>query len=121
MNYLKNVPVLILFLLKISAFAQAPLALPQIINYSYGQYKGGIQNWDVAQDANGILYFGNNDGLLSFNGRFWTIYHLPNFTVVRSVEVDAHNRIFVGGQDEAGYFFPDAHGVLTYHSLIGLV
>jgi ligand-binding sensor domain-containing protein/DNA-binding CsgD family transcriptional regulator len=121
MNYLKNVPVLILFLLKISAFAQAPLALPQIINYSYGQYKGGIQNWDVAQDANGILYFGNNDGLLSFNGRFWTIYHLPNFTVVRSVEVDALNRIFVGGQDEAGYFFPDAHGVLTYHSLIGLL
>ena len=34
------------------------IATPQIINYNNDQYKAGIQNWDVAQDRNGIMYFG---------------------------------------------------------------
>jgi ligand-binding sensor domain-containing protein len=121
MNHIKKVFILWLLLATFSAFGQSPLALPQVINYSYGQYKGGIQNWDVAQDKHGILYFGNNEGLLTFNGGFWKLYHLPNFTVVRSVEIDARNRIFIGGQDEIGYFSPNLQGVLIYHSLLGLL
>lgn len=121
MYFKSNALFLTLLFITFHASSQAPLAVPQIVNYNYGQYKGGIQNWDVVQDKSGILYFGNNDGLLTFNGRFWNIYHLPNFTVVRSVKVDAKNRIFVGGQDEAGYFFPNVNGVLTYHSLMDLI
>ncbi|RZK81156.1 MAG: transcriptional regulator [Pedobacter sp.] len=100
---------------------KAQIATPQIVNYTNDQYKAGIQNWDIAQDASGILYFGNNDGLLSFNGRFWKLNRLPNFTSVRSVEIDSRNRIFVGGQDEAGYFFPEEDGVLKYHSIVSLI
>lgn len=120
MNFKKNI-LLIILLCPIFSFAQTPLALPQIKNYSYGEYNGGMQNWDVAQDKKGILYFGNNDGLLTFNGSFWNLYQLPNFTVVRSVEIDAQNRIFIGGQDEIGYFFPNKQGRLTYHSLLHLI
>lgn len=101
--------------------AQDQMASPQIVNYNNEQYKAGIQNWDLAQDKNGILYFGNNEGLLSFNGAFWNLIRLPNFTSVRSIEIDSKNRIFVGGQDEAGYFFPDDHGVLKYHSIVSLI
>lgn len=101
--------------------AQDQMASPQIVNYNNEQYKAGIQNWDLAQDKNGILYFGNNEGLLSFNGSFWNLIRLPNFTSVRSVEIDTKNRIFVGGQDELGYFFPDHHGVLKYHSIVPLI
>lgn len=101
--------------------AQSQIASPKIVNYNSSQYKAGLQNWDVAQDKNGILYFGNNEGLLSFNGSFWKNYPLPNHTIVRSVEVDLRNRIFVGGQDELGYFFPDETGSLEYHSLISLI
>lgn len=101
--------------------AQDQIASPQIVNYNNEQYKGGIQNWDLAQDKNGILYFGNNEGLLSFNGSFWNLSRLPNFTSVRSVEIDSKNRIFVGGQDELGYFFPDGQGVLKYHSIVPMI
>lgn len=101
--------------------AQTQIASPQIINYNSEEYNGGVQNWDVAQDNNGIVYFGNNDGLISFNGSFWNVYRLPNYTVIRSVEIDKKNRIFVGGQDEIGYFFPDKNGVLKYHSLVHLI
>jgi hypothetical protein len=107
--------------LVLSSNGQNPISSPKIINYKYSEYKAAPQNWDVAQDKNGVMYFGNNEGLLSFNGRFWKLYQLPNLTVVRSVEIDSENRIFVGGQDEIGYFFPDKNGVLKYHSLIPLI
>src|SRR5690554_7944638 len=93
-------------------FAQYRVAIPQIINYNNNQYKGGLQNWDIAQDSEGIMYFGNNEGLLTFNGRYWNIFPLPNATVVRSVAIDRNNRIYVGGQDEVGYFEADTMGRL---------
>src|SRR5690606_36331263 len=58
--------------------------------------------------------------LLSFNGHYWNIYKTPNLTSVRSVKVQG-NKIFVGAQDEIGYFEPDQNGVLSYHSLVHLV
>lgn len=102
-------------------FAQNKLALPQILNYNSDQYKGGLQNWDIAQDSHGIMYFGNNEGLLSFNGRYWNIHPLPNYTVVRSVAIDRDDKVYVGGQDEMGYFMADARGTLQYHSLLDLI
>ena len=101
--------------------SKAQIATPQIINYNSDEYKAGIQNWDLAQDKSGRMYFGNNEGMLSFNGRFWNLYRLPNLTSVRSIEIDSDNRIFVGGQDEVGYFFPNAGGILKYHSLTSLI
>ncbi|WP_257666486.1 hypothetical protein [Parapedobacter tibetensis] len=90
--------------------AQHHVAIPQIINYNSGQFKGGLQNWDIAQDTQGIMYFGNNEGLLTFNRRYWNIHPLPNATVVRSVAIDRQNRVYVGGQDELGYFEADTKG-----------
>lgn len=104
-----------------TSYAQDLLGIPQVVNYSNEQYNGGMQNWDVQQDKNGILYFGNNEGLLTFNGRFWNIYRLPNFTSVRSIGIDSKNRIYIGAQDEVGYFFPDSQGILKYTSLLNLI
>src|SRR5690606_38005458 len=101
--------------------AQHRVAIPQIINYNNSQYKGGLQNWDIAQDSQGIMYFGNNEGLLTFNGRYWNIFPLPNATVVRSVAIDKNNRVYVGGQDELGYLQADSLGRLRFHSMIDLI
>lgn len=102
-------------------FAQEQMASPEIINYSSEDYNAGLQNWSSDQDKEGILYFGNNEGLLTFNGKFWKLYPLPNATVVRSLKIDDTGKIFVGGQDEFGYFFPNQQGVLKYHSLVTLL
>ena len=101
--------------------SQNTIGLPDVINYSKQAYAGGLQNWDGAQDKNGIIYFANNEGLLSFDGRYWKIYPLPNRTIVRSVELGNDNRIYVGGQDELGYFSPAPNGKLAYHSLVNLI
>ena len=115
---------LLYFLLILSSFkvvAQNQIGTPQIINYNNLSYKAGTQNWDAGQDKLGIMYFGNNEGLLTFNGTFWNLYPLPNKTVVRSLAIDPNGRIYVGGQDEVGYFFPDLNGKLVYHSLKDLI
>jgi len=94
------------------------MGLPDVINYSKEKYLAGLQNWDIKQDSNGIIYIANNEGLLSFDGTFWNLYQLPNKTIVRSVEIGVDNKIYVGGQDELGYFIPGVNGSLQYHSLI---
>jgi DNA-binding CsgD family transcriptional regulator len=100
---------------------QNTIGLPEIINYSKHIYGGGTQNWDIQQDAHGIMYFANNEGVLSFDGIHWKIYPLPNKTIVRSIAIGKDNRIYAGGQDEIGYFSPDSAGVLVYTSLKNLI
>jgi hypothetical protein len=54
----------------LNSFAQNTIGLPEIINYTKQAYNAGTQNWDIRQGRNGVLYFGNNEGLLSFDGHF---------------------------------------------------
>jgi ligand-binding sensor domain-containing protein/DNA-binding CsgD family transcriptional regulator len=109
--------VLFFLFLPFAGISQNTIGLPDVINYSKQSYAAGLQNWDIKQDKNGIIYIANNEGLLSFDGRYWTLYPLPNRTNVRSVEVGSDNNIYVGGQDELGYFAPAENGRLVYHPL----
>ena len=108
---------LLVILLPISVFCQNTIGLPDVINYTKHTYSGGLQNWDIKQDNNGIIYIANNEGLLSFDGKYWNLYPLPHKTIVRAVEIGPDNHIYVGGQDELGYFSPGENGRLQYHSL----
>ncbi|SJZ97900.1 ligand-binding sensor domain-containing protein [Sediminibacterium ginsengisoli] len=101
--------------------AQNTIALPDIINYPKNLYKAGTQNWDVKQDSRGILYFANNEGLLVFDGTYWKKYKLPNETIIRSIAVTKDDRIYVGAQNEIGYFSPGKNGNLVYTSLNNLI
>ena len=73
----------------LGVYAQNTIGLPEIINYSKQSYNAGSQNWDIKQDRHGVIYFGNNEGMLSFDGTFWKLYPLPNHTIVRSIEIAA--------------------------------
>src|SRR5690606_34047596 len=84
-------------------------------------YGAGLQNWDFDQDANGIIYIANNEGLLIFDGQYWSLQPFPNKTIVRSVKIGPDGNIYVGGQDEMGYFAPNAQGVLQYTSLTDII
>ncbi|WP_343745040.1 triple tyrosine motif-containing protein [Chitinophaga sp.] len=97
--------------------AQNGTGIPAVVNYTKFDYHGGSQNWDIAQDKQGVMYFANNEGLLSFDGSHWKLYPLPNNTVIWSLAISDDGKIYVGGQDEIGYFSPGPNGILTYTSL----
>lgn len=112
---------LLLLLIPFQLYGQNTIGLPDVINYDKQQYNAGLQNWDIKQDKNGIIYVANNEGLLTFDGKYWNLFPLPNKTIVRSIEIGLDNKIYVGGQDEIGYFAPTANGRLSYHSYTSLI
>ena len=115
-------PFVILFLLLsvLSVLGQNSILIPEIINFSKKIYESGNQNRSIEQDQRGLLYFANDDGLLVFDGTYWRTYPLPNRSIVRSLAVDG-DRIYIGGQQEIGYFSFDAKGALVYQSLRQLI
>lgn len=117
-------PLFVLFLLLSSIPLEAQFHLvgsPEIINFSKSDYHAGTQNWSITQDWNGIMYFGNNKGLLEFDGTHWRNYRLPNQTIIRSLAIGPKGEVLIGAQDEFGYFAPDKTGVLHYRSLVDSV
>jgi DNA-binding CsgD family transcriptional regulator len=106
----------------LSTKGQNTIALPEIINYSREVYNAGTQNWKIAQDKRGIMYYANNEGLLTFDGNFWKKYIIPgNSSGIQSLAIDESGRIYVGAQAEIGYFEPGAQGRLQYTSLNKLI
>lgn len=90
---------------------------PIVRSYSVSNYNAGIQNWSVAQDERGIMYIGNNKGLLEFDGNRWKLHELPTKNIVRTVYIGEDGKIFVGSFEEFGYFEHDSLDSLVYHSL----
>jgi hypothetical protein len=90
---------------------------PLMLNFTSSQYQAANQNWSISQDQNGILYFGNHNGLLEYDGSNWELHPLPNGQVARSVAVDQKGRIYCGSYGEFGYWQRDLLGKLTYTSL----
>lgn len=101
--------------------AQNTIGLPLVVNYSNSDFKGGLQTWDIKQDRSGKMYFANNEGLISYDGSYWKVYPQPNKTILRSIAIDDNGRIYAGGQDEMGFYFPDGNGILRYTSLKSLI
>ena len=71
--------------------------------YTPKEYVASPQNWSVAQDRRGVMYFGNSDGVLEFDGVTWKVTPVPNRSIVRSVAVDERGTIYVGAQGDFGF------------------
>jgi signal transduction histidine kinase/DNA-binding response OmpR family regulator len=93
---------------------------PLIHNYSRRDFGAEVQQWDVVQDARGIMYFANNAGVLEFDGRNWRLIELPSRLGVRALASDPSGtgRIYVGAGGDFGYLAPDSVGQLQFTSLM---
>ena len=92
--------------------------LPVLQNFRPKNYQALSQNWAIAQDRVGVMYFGNNAGVLEYDGSTWRTIALPGLSAVHALARDEHGQIFVGGNNELGYLAPDAVGRLHYVSLL---
>jgi len=116
--------VLILILSTIQCLGQLIInrtGLPFIENYSRRIFGGGTQTWSITQDNRGILYLGNNSGVLEFDGSNWRLYPMENSSLVRKVFKSKDGKIFIGAYNEFGYLSADSKGSLNYHSLSNLI
>lgn len=97
------------------------VGVPHIKNFTKEIYRSGNQNWSVAKDRNGIMYYGNNNGLLTYDGNSWKLYQLPNKLIVRGIATGDNGKVYTGGFGELGYWMYDEKGLFTYTSLLKLV
>ena len=61
------------------------IGLPYIQNYKAKTYGASTQNWAGLQVENGLVYFGNSEGVLEYDGVSWRLIQLPNKGIVRSL------------------------------------
>lgn len=104
-----------------SAFPQGPASSALTIgvtvrNFPPSVYRADRQNWAIAQDNRGILYFGNNSGVLEFDGSRWRRIALPGNHGAFALRKAADGRILVGGEGEVGWLAPDTNGSMVYVS-----
>ncbi|TVR12704.1 MAG: hypothetical protein EA391_14915 [Balneolaceae bacterium] len=75
------------------------------------------QNWSALQDSSGILYFGNSDGIVQFNGTRWSSTHVPSGNAAFSL-IRYNDTIHWAGNGDFGYLAPDSLNVFTPVSLL---
>jgi serine phosphatase RsbU (regulator of sigma subunit) len=109
---MKFLPLFAAFFVSISLFGQNdyPYGHFNIRNIDRTEYKGGVQNWDIIQNDDHLIYIANNAGIFEFNGEQWTKFEFENQEHPRSFTKDADGTIFVGGQNEFGKINYDSHG-----------
>jgi hypothetical protein len=120
-NYIINF-LLINFLFLPALFSQtgdykSQLGQPFISYYSPKEYKSDNTNWSIVQDKRGVMYFGNEKGILEFDGNSWRLIEVPYSLPVRSIAKDNKGKIYVCASSDFGYLEPDSKGRLKYKSL----
>lgn len=94
--------------------------IPYVQNFPKSIYLSGNQNWAIAKDKKGIMYFGNAQGLLTYDGKYWQQYVMPNRQIVRAVATGSDGMIYTGSFGEFGYW-SQKNKQLNYTSLTSLV
>jgi len=97
------------------------IGLPLLQNIKPRDYAAGTQNWAITQDNRGVLYVGNNIGVLEHDGVNWRVLQTENKSVVRSLALANDGRIYVGAKGEIGYLEEQATGPKHYVSLNNLL
>lgn len=77
------------------------------------------QNFAILQGADEVVYLGNAEGVLAFDGERWELLRLPNRELVRALANGPDGRVLVGGYNSFGYLERSATGELAYHELSG--
>jgi len=90
-----------------------------VTNYTNKEYGRDFHpsNLSIAQDRRGLIYIANGFHLLEFDGYHWNAYPINKSTWILSVAIGSSGTIYIGSQNEFGYFSPDSSGRLQYHSL----
>lgn len=107
----------VLFLLLVASTVFGQTLLHQ--NYLPEQYGGATQNFAVVEDHRGIIYVGNTEGVLEYDGSSWRLIRTP--ALVRSLAVGEDGKVYVGTVGDFGLLVPDKKGQLFYHSIRDLI
>jgi signal transduction histidine kinase/ligand-binding sensor domain-containing protein len=91
---------------------------PFIKNYTTVGYRAHAQNFAIAGDQHGLMYFGNFAGVMQYDGETWRLIQTEKSTKVSALAIDSAGKVYVGARGEIGYLETDKNGGLQFISLL---
>jgi hypothetical protein len=96
----KFLAILIIVFVNSTVFCQSfENGIPGFRNYSPKDYGQESQNFSVIQDKNGLMFFGNANGVMEFDNTNWQLVKITGRPIL---SVNSKNEIFFGGYNQAG-------------------
>lgn len=110
------------FALPITRAAEPPAfdpeaGLPFLHAFDPRDYRGHSQVWNTVEDSAGLLYFGNLNQVLVYDGARWSRLPVPAATFIRGLAIDDTDTLWIGGINELGYARTDSTGARPFVSL----
>ena len=78
-------------------------------------YQASPQNWAVVEDQRGVMYFGNTECVLEYDGVSWRKIPVSNGSGVRSLATDESGTVYV--RRRAGRFWLPPTGCPRHDAL----
>jgi serine phosphatase RsbU (regulator of sigma subunit) len=112
----------ICFCIQISLYSQSgnEVGYYPVYNFSSKTYNAQEQNWAIAEDNRGLMYFANSAGVLEYDGISWRLIKLSDKRA-RSLATGKLGRVYVGSENEMGYLAPNSIGEMSYVSLMPFI
>jgi signal transduction histidine kinase len=85
--------------------------------YSSSEYGGHTQSWSVTEDERGLIYVGNGNGLLEYDGVEWRMIEVAGGQVALSLALGRNNQIYVGSVNDFGAIRPDSLARPVFRSM----
>jgi serine phosphatase RsbU (regulator of sigma subunit) len=117
---MKKIGLITLFFICIANISYSQInkdGLPFIETFTDKNYGDAGQIWAMTQDSRGIMYFGCNYGLKTYDGKTWKSYSNPNTTIYRSLASDNIGNVYYGAEGDFGIIIPDSIGGIEFYSL----
>ncbi len=90
----------------------------KITGFEKKDFNADPQFWSACENPEGIMFFGNNDGVIIHDGEHWHKLNLPNNSSVRSLAVNSAGTVYAGGYNEIGVVKKDGKGRYVYRSMM---
>ncbi len=89
---------------------------PPFRDFRPTEYRGHPQVYDITVAPDGLMYFGNQEGMIEFDGARWTHYRAPS-PFLFQLKAAPDGRVWGGGFDELGFFESTPEGGRHFVSL----
>lgn len=90
----------------------------KIVHFDRNDFKADPQFLTMCENEDGTMIFGNNDGVLIFDGEHWQKVKLPNNSSVNALVKTSDGKVYAGGYNELGTLQRNKYGKYFYKSLI---
>lgn len=88
--------------------------MPYIQNYPPKEYGSDNENFSIVQDKRGVVFIGNENGIMEFNNHSWHHINVPGWPYL---DIDASGKVYIGSYNDFGILSPSVDNRYAYKSL----